>query len=108
MCPVTFVATRHLLAWDLGVLVVVIAKVVVKKFADGELGSGDGHGEMQKRTERESCHICTEEPPNQSADKISLAEPPQRQLILSERKKIVNALSRNCPPIAANRTQTHK
>lgn len=29
MCPVTFVATRHLLAWDLGVVVVVIAKVVV-------------------------------------------------------------------------------
>ena len=29
MCPVTFVATWHLLTWDLGVVVVVIAKVVV-------------------------------------------------------------------------------
>lgn len=46
------------------------------EIADRELGSGVGHGEMQKRAERESCHICTEEPPNQSAEKISLAEPP--------------------------------
>lgn len=29
MFPVAFVATGHLLAWDLGVVVVVIAKIVV-------------------------------------------------------------------------------
>lgn len=49
------------------------------EIADGELGSGDGRGKEQKGAWRKGCHICSEEPPNQRAEKISLEE----QLILS-------------------------
>ena len=49
------------------------------EIADGELGSGDGRGKEQKGAWRKGCHICSEEPPNQRAEKILLEE----QLILS-------------------------
>lgn len=78
------------------------------EIADGELGSVDGYGEERKGAWRKGCHICSEEPPNQRAEKISLEERLQRQLILSYCKKIVNVLSRNCPPVAANGTCTHE
>jgi len=76
------------------------------EIADGELGSGDGRGKEQKGAWRKGCHICSEEPPNQRAEKISLEERLQQQLIPSYWKKIVNVFSRNCLPIAANRTHT--
>ena len=50
--------------------------------------------------------FAQKKPPNQRAETISLEERLPQQLILAYCKKIVNVLSRNCPPIAANRTHT--
>lgn len=76
--------------------------------ADGKRGSGHGGGEERKGAWRKGCHICSEEPPNQRAEKISLEERVRQQFILSYHKKIVNVLSRTCPPIAANGTHARR
>ncbi|KAL4826606.1 hypothetical protein H8958_006244 [Nasalis larvatus] len=72
------------------------------EIADGELGSGDGNGEERKRAWRKGCRICSEEPPNQRAQKISLGESLQQQLILSSQTSQVAETSVGCVTLPAS------
>lgn len=54
------------------------------EIVDGELGScGMDVERSGKDTGEKACRICSEEAPNQKAEKISLEESLQQQLILS-------------------------